>query len=96
MKKYFVEVKITFTTKDGRDESTKLYECNDFAFAKNWTGNCIRLEDVNSVKISKSGKETRKQQSRGLYITVDCMSHWDANTVVVYDNETKKVVYKNN
>ena len=94
MKKYLVKQEIVFVETDHRTESNTMFECNSFASAKNWTGDCLRLEEVNTLKINK-GKEIRKERKRGEYITVDTMSHWKLNKVTIYDNETKEIVYKN-
>lgn len=93
MKKYFVEVFITFTEEDGRGYSHEAYECNGYEAAKNWTGECIRLEDVNTYKEGKR-KATRKQLSRGKYITVSKMSHWEHLEVIVWENGTDNIIQK--
>ena len=90
MKKYFVE---TFTSTKYGDDYHEMYECESFAYDKNWTGNCIRLEDVNSFKNGKK-KPIRKQHSRGKYITIEKMKHWVSFEVVVFENGTDNVVAK--
>jgi hypothetical protein len=96
MKKYRVEQKIVFVESEHRDEITSVYECNAIECAKNWTGECTRITEANSLKISKTGKEIRKELSRGQYITVGMLYTWKSNSVIVYDNETSEVVYSNN
>ena len=41
MKKYFVQVFITFTEEDGRGCVYEAYECDSYETTKNWTGECI-------------------------------------------------------
>lgn len=86
MKKYYVESLVKGETCSG---TTKCYECENITFTKNWTGDCIRLEDVNTVK----GKQ-RKQLKKGLYVTINKMSHWESFKVVVYENGTTNIIYK--
>lgn len=93
MKKYFVEVHITFTDEDRRGYAHETYECNAYEVAKNWTGECIRLDDVNTYKEGKA-KAIRRQLSRGKYITVEKMSHWKHLEVIVWENGTDDVVQK--
>lgn len=93
MKKFFVEVFITFTEKDGREAVHESYECGSYEMAKNWTGECIRLDDVNTYKEGKR-KPIRKQMKRGKYITIERMPHWSHLEVVVFENGTDNVVDK--
>lgn len=93
MKKYFVEVFIIFTEEDGRGCTYEAYECNGYEDAKNWTGECIRLEDVNTYKRGK-GKPIRKQLSRGKLITVERMNHWKHLAVIVWENGTDNIIQK--
>ena len=90
MKKLFVEV---FITQDGEDYK-EYYECESYEITKNWTGNCIRLEDVNTYKETKTGKVQRKQLKRGRYVTTDCMKHWESNAVYVWENGTDNLIAK--
>lgn len=92
MKKYFVGVFITF---DGRGSTYKTYECNSYENTKNWTGECIRLEDVNTCKSTcKRGKRKiiRKQLSRRKLITVEKMNHWEHFAVIVWENGTDNII----
>ena len=88
MKRYYVETIVDVN--DGRHSEHK-YECESFDFRKNWTGQCIRLEDVNTYKEGKR-KVIRRQMSRGLYVPIEKMGHWNYFKVTVYLNETKEVV----
>ena len=91
MKKYMVESFVVCN--DGR-ESHDVYECESIERAKDWTGECIRLADVNTLKISKTGKEQRKQLSRGKYVTIERMNHWKSVAVYVWENGTDNVIEK--
>lgn len=93
MKKYFVQVFITFTEWDGRGCVYEAYECDDYETTKNWTGECIRLENVNTYKEGKT-KPIRKQLSRGKLITVERMNHWKHLVVIIYENGTENIVKK--
>lgn len=93
MKKYFVEVFITFTDEDGRESVHEMYECNGYEVTKNWTGECIRLDDANTYKEGKR-KPSRKQLARGKYITVEKMAHWKHLEVVVFENGSDNVIQK--
>lgn len=93
MKKYFVQVFITFTEGDGRGCTYEAYECDDYETTKNWTGECIRLENVNTYKEGKT-KPIRKQLSRGKLITVERMNHWKHLVVIIYENGTENIVKK--
>lgn len=90
MKKYFVEA---FTECDDGRNYHEMFECESYTMAKNWTGECIRLEDVNTYKNGKK-KPVRKQLSRGKYITIEKMRHWKRFEVVVFENGTDNVVDK--
>ena len=89
MKKYHVASRVT--TENGND-FTEHYECNGIEYAKNWTGNCIRLDDVESITFTKTGKQRRNQLKRGKYITIEKMKHWVFMDVIVVDNETGKEI----
>lgn len=91
MKKYFVEIFITFN--DGRRDLHECFECNSYQAAKNWTGECIRLEDVNTFKQGKR-KAIRKQLSRGKYVTVEKMPHWTTLEVIIWENGTDNIIRK--
>lgn len=93
MKKYMVEFFVTFADDDRRDSAHEVYECNGYEAAKNWTGECIRLEDVNTYKEGKR-KATRKQLARGKYIPVEKMPHWKHFEVIVWENGTDNVIEK--
>ena len=60
---------------------------------KNWTGECIRLENVNTYKEGKT-KPIRKQLSRGKLITIERMNHWKHLVVIIYENGTENIVKK--
>lgn len=94
MKKYLVKVRTLLSKEEGGKEYNAMYECNGFESAKNWTGRCLRLDEVNTLEIVK-GKEKRKERKRGVYVTIDLMYHWVENTVEVFDNETKELIWKN-
>ena len=94
MKKYMVEVFTSFTDEDGREDFHEVYECESYTNAKNWTGNCIRLDDVNTLTKTKTGKEKRKQLARGRYITIEKMRHWKSLSVYVWKNGTENIVEK--
>lgn len=88
MKKYFIE---TFVTcEDGR-EFHEMYECEGYERTSNWTGECIRCEDVNSFKNGKK-QPIRKQFSKGKYITIEKMPHWLKFEVTIFENGTDNVV----
>lgn len=91
MKKYMVEVFIEFNDKE-RKSNHEVFECESYTHAKNWTGDCIRLENVNTYKVSKTGKEQRKQLKRGQYITVEKMRHWNNFHVYVWENGTDNII----
>lgn len=93
MKKYFVEVFVTFNETESREFAHACYECESYSFAKNWTGDCIRLEDANSYEEGKR-KPIRRQMKRGIYITINKMPHWKNFEVVVFENGTDNVVDK--
>ena len=93
MKKYFVQVFITFTEEDRRGCVYEAYECDSYETTKNWTGECIRLENVNTYEEGKR-KPIRKQLSRGKLITVERMNHWKHLVVIVYENGTENIVKK--
>ena len=89
MKKYLVKSCVLQDQGSGLVEWRECYECEGIAFAKNWTGECIRLEDVNSVKGNK-----RKQFKRGVYVTINKMPSWKSFEVVVLENGSNNIVHK--
>lgn len=93
MKKYFVQVFITFTEEDGRGCVYEAYECDSYETTNNWTGECIRLENVNTYEEGKR-KPIRKQLSRGKLITVERMNHWKHLVVIVWENGTDNIIQK--
>ena len=92
MKKYMVEVFVKTTNENS--ECHEVYECESYERAKNWAGECIRLEDVNTYKTTKTGKVQRKQLSRGKYIVIEKLSHWIEYHIYVWENGTDNVIEK--
>lgn len=86
MKKLFVERYVE--CKDGRVWEDH-YECESFSFGKKDGWDAIRLDSVNSVKGSK-----KSELSRGKYIVIEKMSHWNEFRVVIFENGSDKVVMK--
>lgn len=93
MKKYFVEIFITFTEKDGREDFHDTYECEDYEMAKKYTGRCVRLIDVNTYKEGKR-KALRKQLKRAKLVTIDKLAHWESFEVIIWENGTDNIVQK--
>lgn len=91
MKKYRVESYCKHNEKNGSKIFETVYECERFELTKNWTGECIRMDDVNSLKEGKKGP-VRKQFSRGKYETVEKMRHWAEFYVRVYENATGELI----
>lgn len=68
------------------------YDCNSYEYAKNWTGQCIRLEDVETVTYTKTGKRRTRPLKRGKYVSISRMKHWTWFRTRVYNKQFGVVV----
>ena len=89
MKKYRIEC---FYKSSIYGDIIEIYECSVYSYGKFNGFNAIRLENVNTLKITSTGKEQRKQLSRGKYIPTEVCSHKKDIKILIIENDTGKII----
>ena len=87
MKKYRVESYVKMNDEHRGTEIRECYECESYIMSKSNGFAAIRLDTVNSV----NGKK-KTEFKRGKYVYTESYPHWAEFEVIVYENETNKIV----